>query len=371
MRTFAFLSLLAVVLAAPTYLPPAPGTGSVANVVAPVTTNGYVGGWAGTKGAVNADASAANANVYGNNVGNNVLNGNTVNVASPAGTTVKNVKPIDASSNVDPKKVPSTVAYNNASPRVIPYAAPRDNVYPTQADCEDTDSSSSSPSDPASNSNSGNIPAKTDSNNTPAGVDTTSTPSTTDATNAPSGVNAPSAPDVKTPSTPNSDILPTAADVTSVPSNVDTSKTPASDGTSGYTQPKVGTPAVPAGANTPSLDAPGIAQIISTRAPGVDALVVAQGVLKALVDLCTKAGVDAKAAIANAGINYNNILNNVGNGNTVNIASGGTTTVTQVIGGIVAVVKASISAGVPAQVLAGNIQGTCDNYGHGGHASGY
>ncbi|GJJ12972.1 hypothetical protein Clacol_007219 [Clathrus columnatus] len=101
---------------------------------------------------------------------------------------------------------------------------------------------------------------------------------------------------------------------------------------------------------------------IYPRGAVVDVLAIVAVFLQALVDLCTQVGVNAKAAIANLNITDNSILNDILNGNKINILKrADVNALAEVVSAVVAVVKALVDAGVSANVIIANIQATCNS----------
>lgn len=86
-------------------------------------------------------------------------------------------------------------------------------------------------------------------------------------------------------------------------------------------------------------------------------------VLKGLVGLCTKVGVDANAAIANIGLNYNNILNDAANKNSVNVGKGeAADAVARTVACIIALIKGLVNANVDPKTIVSNVASTCHHY---------
>lgn len=89
-------------------------------------------------------------------------------------------------------------------------------------------------------------------------------------------------------------------------------------------------------------------------------------ILKALVALCAKVGVNAEAAIANIGFNYNDILVNSLNGNNVNVLSkrAAVDILTALVASIIACVNALVKAGVESNLIIGNVQAAANSIGN-------
>ncbi|GJJ11822.1 hypothetical protein Clacol_006060 [Clathrus columnatus] len=105
----------------------------------------------------------------------------------------------------------------------------------------------------------------------------------------------------------------------------------------------------------------------------VDVLAIVTAILEGLVDLCTQeanqlyvqVGVNAKAAIANLDITDDSILNNVLNGNNVKVLKrADVNALADLVSGVIAVVKALTTAGVKTDTIVGNIKATCNSIGN-------